>query len=112
MIAEDIRLAGRMHAIVEAHDELEAGTLGLSICTFRYVPDRGRVGRAGVDLNALNKAIMERVQSNGLAFLTNAVVDGVYLLRACIVNFRTGEDDVRALLEEVVKVGRELTQPD
>lgn len=112
MIAEDIRLAGRMHAMVEAHDELEPGTLGLSICTFRYVPDRARGGRAGVDLNALNKAIMERVQSNGLAFLTNAVVDGAYLLRACIVNFRTGEDDVRALLDEVVAVGRELTHAD
>jgi glutamate/tyrosine decarboxylase-like PLP-dependent enzyme len=112
MIAEDIRLAQRMYELAEAHEELEAGTIGLSICTFRYVGRRSSgSGAAESDedaLNALNKQIMERVQSDGLAFLTNAVLHDKYLLRACIVNFRTGEDDVRALIDEVVRVGREL----
>lgn len=111
MIAEDIRLADRMFEMAEQHDELEAVTLGLSIATFRYVgtsdPDT-RTGRLE-ELNALNKSIMERVQTGGRAFLTNAVIDGKFVLRACIVNFRTGEDDVRAMIDEVVRVGRELS---
>jgi glutamate/tyrosine decarboxylase-like PLP-dependent enzyme len=77
----------------------------LSIATFRYV---GAGGRDRDALNELNKQIMERVQSRGRAFLTNAVLDGTYLLRACIVNFRTGEEDVRALIDEVVEVGRDV----
>jgi aromatic-L-amino-acid/L-tryptophan decarboxylase len=35
-------------------------------------------------------------------------VGGRYLLRACIVNFHTGVDDVDALPEIVVRSGREL----
>ena len=112
MIAEDIRLAQRMYELADAHEELEAGTIGLSICTFRYVGrDNAGAGAAMSDadaLNTLNKQIMERVQADGRAFLTNAVLHDKYLLRACIVNFRTGEDDVRALIDEVVRVGREL----
>jgi glutamate/tyrosine decarboxylase-like PLP-dependent enzyme len=105
MIAEDIRLARLLHDLADAHPELEAATLGLSIATFRYV---GAGGRDRDALNELNKQIMERVQSRGRAFLTNAVLDGTYLLRACIVNFRTGEEDVRALIDEVVEVGRDV----
>lgn len=107
MIAEDIRLAKRMYEMASAHEELEAKSVGLSICTFRYVGKRDRVDGSQDELNRLNKSIMERVQAEGKAFLTNAVIDGNYLLRACIVNFRTGEEDVRALIEEVVRVGRE-----
>ena len=106
MIAEDIRLAKRMYEMADAHEELEAKSVGLSICTFRYVGKRDRAGRSQDDLNRLNKSIMERVQAEGKAFLTNAVIEGNYLLRACIVNFRTGEEDVRALIEEVVRVGK------
>jgi glutamate/tyrosine decarboxylase-like PLP-dependent enzyme len=108
MIAEDIRLARRMFEMADAHEELEAVTLGLSICTFRYVGRTSAPRMDRGDLNELNKRIMERVQENGRAFLTNAVLHDDYLLRACIVNFRTGEDDVRELIDEVVRVGREL----
>jgi glutamate/tyrosine decarboxylase-like PLP-dependent enzyme len=107
MIAEDIRLAKRMYEMADAHEELEAKSVGLSICTFRYLGKRDPVVRSQDELNRLNKSIMERVQTEGKAFLTNAVIDGNYLLRACIVNFRTGEEDVRALIDEVVRVGRE-----
>ncbi len=107
MIAEDIRLAQRMYEMADTHEELEAKSVGLSICTFRYVGMRGAAVVSQAELNALNKSLMERLQAEGRAFLTNAVIDGNYLLRACIVNFRTGEDDVRALIDEVVRVGRE-----
>ena len=40
-------------------------------------------------LNQLNCELLGRLQKSGEAFLTNAVIDGTFLLRACIVNFRT-----------------------
>ena len=110
MIAEDIRLARYMFDAARTHDELEAVTIGLSIATFRYVGTAAAGPEDRERLNALNKQIMERVQERGRAFLTNAVLDDTYLLRACIVNFRTGEDDVRTLIDEVIRAGRELSE--
>jgi hypothetical protein len=41
-------------------------------------------------------------------FLSNAVVRGTYLLRACVVNFRTSLGDIRAIPEIVKRVGAEV----
>lgn len=112
MIAEDVRLSRLLHATAEAHPELEAAVQGLSISTFRYLPEelRDRVGEAGTEayLNRLNEAIQSALEREGEAFLSNAVLQGRYLLRGCIVNFRTSEADVRAIPEIVARVGRRL----
>ena len=112
MIGDDCALATRLFAAVGAHPELEASTLGLSIATFRFVPLelRDSVGTADTEayLNTLNEALLERLQASGEAFVSNAVVRGRYLLRACIVNLHTSEADVDALPEIVVRIGREV----
>jgi hypothetical protein len=48
------------------------------------------------------------LQKGGELFVSNAVVGGKYLLRACIVNFRTSTDDINALPEIVVREGRAI----
>lgn len=109
MIGDDIRLSRRLFSTAAVHPELEAWTQDLSIATFRYVPQDLRPdpdGRADY-LNALNRALLERIQASGEAFVSNAVVRGHFLLRACIVNFRTGLRDVDALPDIVVRLGRE-----
>ena len=105
-IGEDIRLAGVLRDAVAATPELEPGPGGLSIATFRYVPD----GDARNDeyLNRLNEELVGRLQHGGEVFVSNAVVEGRYLLRACIVNFRTTEEDVRALPAIVRREGAAL----
>lgn len=104
MIGDDIRLAKALFDIVRNHPDLEAITQNLSITTFRYVP-------AGVSdeayLNKLNEDILNRLQAGGEVFVSNAVVSGKYVLRACIVNFRTTLTDVEALADIVVRVGKE-----
>ena len=37
-----------------------------------------------------------------------ARVDGKVCLRPCVVNYRTTNDDVRALVDAVLEVGRDL----
>jgi hypothetical protein len=80
--------------------------------TFRYVPADLRVeietGGADAYLNELNEALLERLQSSGEAFVSNAVIRGRYLLRACIVNFHSEAADVEALPEIVVRLGRDV----
>jgi glutamate/tyrosine decarboxylase-like PLP-dependent enzyme len=110
MIRDDIGFAEAMYRAVENHPELEAFTLGLSIATFRYVP--ADLSLTGPDreqyLNELNSALVTKLQSDGDIFVSNAVINGSYVLRACIVNFRTGLADVRAVPELVVTAGRAL----
>src|SRR5690606_29326550 len=116
MIGDDIRLSDRLFSQVQAHPDLEAFTQGLSITTFRYVPADMQADRVSSDervraaaesyLNELNEALLERIQSSGETFVSNAVVGGRYVLRPCIVNFNTRQADIDALPEIVVRLGR------
>jgi aromatic-L-amino-acid decarboxylase len=107
MIRNDIALAGEMHRALGTHPDIQAFTAGLSIVTFRYAPAGLRQDTPDGEerLNALNTEILERIQDGGEAFVSNAVIDGKTLLRACIVNFRTTVDDVRALPGIVARAG-------
>ena len=114
LIADDIALSRRMYEKVEAHPELEALTHGLSITTFRYVP-RDLSPSLSPDertkyLNELNTTLLTRLQEGGAIYLSNAVINGVFALRACIVNFRTSVADVDAVPDIVVEAGRLLRQ--
>jgi aromatic-L-amino-acid/L-tryptophan decarboxylase len=110
MIGQDIELARHFYRIADAHAELEALTQGLSITTYRYVPQdlSGRLDDKDVAayLNQLNAAVQDRMANGGRAFVSNAVLDGVYALRMCVVNFRTTLEDVVALTDITVELGR------
>jgi aromatic-L-amino-acid decarboxylase len=110
MIAEDMRLARLLWNEARRHPELEAATCGLSITTFRYVPKDLAGGRLRREeyLNRLNSELLSRLQQGGEAYLSNAVVAGRFLLRSCIVNFRTSRSDIEALPDIVARVGRRV----
>jgi aromatic-L-amino-acid/L-tryptophan decarboxylase len=103
-IAEDCRLARVLYDLCAADPELDARMCNLSITTFRFHPD----GIDGEELDKLNQELVARIQHQGEVFISNAVIDGSYFLRACFVNFRTTEDDVRALTDVVKRTGAEL----
>ena len=96
-------LAGR---IDRAADLERMAAVGLSIVCFRYAPPALRGDEPGLD--ALNKAVMERVQAEGAAFVTNATVRGRFALRACILHHATTEDDLDALVDAVRRGGAAL----
>lgn len=110
-IGEDIRLARHLFDLVKAHDRLQAFTNGLSITTFRYVPVdlRDRLGEPKVEsyLNDVNSELLFRMEKSGEAFLSNAVIDGTFPMRLCIVNFRTSEEDIEALPGIAVRIGEQ-----
>ncbi len=110
MIQEDMRLARALYRLADAHPELEACTHNLSITTFRFVPADLEVGTPRVEayLNTLNEAILDRVKRSGAAYISNAVLAKRFVLRACVVNFRTTLGDLEALVALVVRLGREL----
>jgi aromatic-L-amino-acid decarboxylase len=112
LIGEDIALSRRLYEKVAAHPELEALTYALSIATFRYVPPDLSPSLSPDErskyLNELNTTLLTRLQEGGALYLSNAVIDGQFALRACIVNFRTSAADVDAVPEIVARAGRDL----
>jgi glutamate/tyrosine decarboxylase-like PLP-dependent enzyme len=92
-IGEDMRLARKLHQLFDEHPHFEALTQSLSITTFRYK----KTGLEPVLLDQLNRDLLDQVEKSGEAFLSNAIVDGKFALRACIVNFRTSDEDIEAL---------------
>ena len=109
-LAEDMRLSRKLFDLLQQHPEFEALTQNLSITTFRYVPSalRSNIGEpvAEASLNKLNEELLARVEQSGRAFFSNAVVDGKFAIRACIVNFRTSDADIEAVPGIVAELGR------
>jgi glutamate/tyrosine decarboxylase-like PLP-dependent enzyme len=110
MAADDVRLAQALYRIAQEDPELEAITQGLSITTFRYVPRGLKAGSQGTEeyLNKLNEELMTRLQAGGETFVTNAVIRGKFVLRACFVNFHSTLADVEALPGIVTRIGAEV----
>jgi aromatic-L-amino-acid decarboxylase len=112
-IAHDVALARYLAELVEEGDEVELmAPVELSICCFRYVPRAGLPGE-GPDgggetqdeyLDRLNERLLAEVQGDGRVYFSNAVLHGRFVLRCCIVNFRTEAEH----LEKVVAVTKEL----
>ena len=86
----------------------------LSVVCFRFVGDRAD-SRASLDagrdeeaIASLNRALLERLQLGGEAFLTSTELRGRFTLRACIVNYRSRREDVDRMLDAVRKIGKDL----
>ncbi len=115
MIGDDIRLSRLMAEAVDRHPDLQLTSQALSITTFRYVPGHLAAGvgteETERELDVLNRALLDRLQREGEIYVSNAVINGRYVLRACIVNFHTELADVEALPGIVARCGRAIYQP-
>jgi len=101
-IEHDLELARLVADLVREADDLELMIEpSLSIVPFRRVP-------AGGDVDLHNQRLVGALQRDGRVYVTGAVVDGSWCLRPCIVNYRTTEDDARALVDIVRDVGRRI----
>jgi glutamate/tyrosine decarboxylase-like PLP-dependent enzyme len=102
-IERDLSLAERLAKQICAHSQLELVTPpSLSIVCFRYVPSK--LQHDEERLNDFNSRLLERIQLRGDAFLSGTVVNGQFCLRACIINFRTSEQDVDFLVRQVCEI--------
>lgn len=109
-IAHDVALTRYLQALIEAETDLELVTpQRLSIVTFRYVPS-DLVGRDDMKeyLNDLNEQIMFAIEFAGDVYPSNAVVDGVFAIRSCIVNHRTEAEQMETLVGQAVELGKKL----
>jgi aromatic-L-amino-acid/L-tryptophan decarboxylase len=109
-IAHDAALARYLGELVDDHPDFELmAPVSLSICCFRYAP--AALGGDEDRLDRLNERLMMAVMSDGRVYCSNAVLNGRFCLRACIVNFRTEAEHLELLLEVAAEHGARLS-PD
>ena len=82
----------------------------LSITCFRYIPATMAGNEPGLD--RLKRKVLAHVQTAGDVFLTGTELAGRFVLRACIVNFRTTEHDLELLVDTVRAAGERLRAED
>jgi aromatic-L-amino-acid decarboxylase len=111
-ISHDAALARYLGARAQERPDFElASPVGLSITCFRYVPE----GLAGIDgpareeyLNELNHRLMTEIQLDGRVYVSNAILGERFVLRSCIVNFRTEAEDLDVVLDVAAELGSKL----
>jgi len=108
MIERNIRLAAYFESLVDATPGLAvAAPRELSIVCWRVEPPA--LAGDSERLERLQGRIIEELERRGIALISNAKLrDGRTALRACIVNFRTGVEDVEALVTACRDLGEEL----
>jgi aromatic-L-amino-acid/L-tryptophan decarboxylase len=109
-IDANIDAAQHLAATVEASADFELlAPAPLSIVCFRYCGG----GRLREDTparqDAFNKRLMVEVQRDGDSYLSNAMINGRFALRACIVNYRTTRADVEQLLGTIRRVAARMS---
>ena len=95
-IAQDLRHARLLMREIEAQPQLElVAPVPLSAVCFRH---------RTLD----NAEILRRVIARGRVYLSNATIQGRFALRACFVNHRATDDDVRAIVSEVMAAAEDI----
>ncbi len=91
------RVAGLPGIVMDAEPDL-------SLFAFHLT----RPGATRADEDAMTKALMERTTARGHVMVTGATAHGRYLGRVCVLNFRTHQRQIAALVDDFAAVIREL----
>jgi aromatic-L-amino-acid/L-tryptophan decarboxylase len=105
-IERNLAQARLLYEEVGRHDDLEAlcGEPELSVVPFRHVPD------GVVDVDEHNAQLVRALQEDGGVWIAPARVDGKVCLRPCVVNYRTTDEDIRALVDLTRELGDRIAR--
>ncbi|HSU32534.1 MAG TPA: aminotransferase class V-fold PLP-dependent enzyme [Bryobacteraceae bacterium] len=100
-IREDLKLAKMLADLIDAEPRLERlAPVALSAVNFRYLGCE--------DANKCNRSVLSRVIQRARVYISNSEIRGNFALRACIVNHRSTEEDVRCIVDEVLAAAEDL----
>jgi aromatic-L-amino-acid decarboxylase len=109
-ISHDAALARYLGERVQEREDFElAAPVGLSITCFRYVPGDLAEGSGREDyLSELNQRLMTAIQADGRVFCSNAILGERFVLRTCVVNFRTEAQEMDEVLDVAAELGAKI----
>lgn len=98
VIENSCTLANAMAQRIKATPELELlAPVSLNIVCFRYRCDNA---------DSVNAEILVRIQESGISAPSSTTLDGRFAIRAALFNHRSTQQDVDALLDAVLALGR------
>ncbi len=105
-IRKDIAQAQRLAAAVKSDGKLELlAPVELSAVCFQH---KGKPEWPQAERDRFNARLLKRVIERGRVYLSNASIRGRFCLRACIVNHRTTDADIDAVIPEVHAAANEI----
>jgi glutamate/tyrosine decarboxylase-like PLP-dependent enzyme len=105
-IRANLAEARHLAELIEREPRLELlAPVALNVVCFRY---RGGGSTPASALDALNTALLVRLQESGRAVPSHTVLDGRFALRAAITNHRTSLADLEQVVAAVLEFGAEL----
>ncbi len=75
----------------------------LSVATYRYVPEKG-------DADQFNKQLIDALQKDGRVFVSSTRINGQFVLRVAILNFRTHRDTIDLTIEILDDAAKRLAK--
>ncbi len=73
----------------------------LTVVPFRYVPRTG-------DAEAFNRTLLERINASKRVFLSSTLIEGRFVLRACVVSHRTHRDRIDEAIAIIKSAAEDL----
>lgn len=118
-IEKDLDCARHLEGLVRQSDDFEMlAPVELSIFCFRHVPVHLReqmgTARSGPrdqierKLDEWNERLLVALQLDGSSYLSNALLNGRFSLRGCVINYRTTLRDMEILLDDLRRVATTL----
>ena len=105
-IGQGIALGDVAEELLRAHADIEIlSPASLGIVCFRLRPPGANWTEEA--LESLNRGVQDAIVEEGTAMMSSTRLRGRYALRLCILNFRSTRDDVSAVVERIVELGRE-----
>jgi len=73
----------------------------LSVIAFRYHPQKGNV-------DTFNRQLLEKIVKSQKLFLSSTLLDGEFVIRVCILSFRTHQTEVEEAFEIIKNAAKKL----
>lgn len=77
----------------------------MTVVAFRYRPSSG-------DAEEFNRRLLDRINASKRVFLSSTMIDGRFIIRACIVSHRTHRDRIDEALEIIRRSAEELEKEE
>jgi len=110
MINQNMNLAEYWRVLIENSKDFQImAPSDLSVICFRYIPEKAMKRKnqnKELYLNKLNQFILKSLRKNRKFLISGTVLKGRYVLRACIINYRTTKKDVQDIIEAVRNIGK------
>lgn len=109
MIQKDIDLTDYLSDSVDKADDFElVARSKLAVSCFRFIGNLN----TEEEIVDLNERLIPALEENGRVFITGTRLNGMFAIRACVINHRKQQEDIDYLIKVIREVGTSIIDGD